>query len=249
MFELTVKLGDRLVQKFRGHTEVNIGRDPGCELMLDNLGVSRRHAQLREGEGKFIVEDLKVDQRRVRARPPRYFCGGQSRRRDQDRQIFLGAATSGRATNLAPVPLSTSIRRSPWTAWLCLRNLWRHRVLPPRCRAACSTRSTAIGFVRPLRRIRSSTRAKAKPVRRGRDPAERVCRSRGSSSPDRRIERPSAHVFRRLIGKLTPEPHYDGDVVAFFTRRECVHAKACLYRDWNGGRHRCRDGHLAFQRW
>ena len=59
MFELTVKLGDRLVQKFRGHTEANIGRDPGCELMLDNLGVSRRHAQLREVEGKFIVEDLK----------------------------------------------------------------------------------------------------------------------------------------------------------------------------------------------
>ncbi len=59
MFELTVKLGDRLVQKFRGHTEATIGRDPGCELMLDNLGVSRRHAQLREVEGKFIVEDLK----------------------------------------------------------------------------------------------------------------------------------------------------------------------------------------------
>ena len=59
MFELTVKLGDRLVQKFRGHTEANIGRDPGCELMLDNLGVSRRHAQVREVEGKFIVEDLK----------------------------------------------------------------------------------------------------------------------------------------------------------------------------------------------
>ncbi len=59
MFELTVKLGDRLVQKFRGHTEANIGRDPGCELMLDNLGVSRRHAQLREVEGEFIVEDLK----------------------------------------------------------------------------------------------------------------------------------------------------------------------------------------------
>jgi predicted component of type VI protein secretion system len=58
MFEVTVKLGDRLVQKFRGHGETNIGRDPGCELMLDNLGVSRRHAQLREVEGKFLVEDL-----------------------------------------------------------------------------------------------------------------------------------------------------------------------------------------------
>jgi hypothetical protein len=57
MFEVTVKLGDRLVQKFRGHGETNIGRDPGCELMLDNLGVSRRHAQLREVEGRFIIED------------------------------------------------------------------------------------------------------------------------------------------------------------------------------------------------
>ncbi len=58
MFEVTVKLGDRLVTKFRGQGETNIGRDPGCELMLDNLGVSRRHAQLREIGGRFVVEDL-----------------------------------------------------------------------------------------------------------------------------------------------------------------------------------------------
>jgi len=58
MFEVTVKLGDRLVTKFRGQGETNIGRDPGCELMLDNLGVSRRHAQLREVEGRFVIEDL-----------------------------------------------------------------------------------------------------------------------------------------------------------------------------------------------
>jgi len=57
MFEVTVKLGDRLVTKYRGQGETNIGRDPGCELMLDNLGVSRRHAQLREVEGRFVIED------------------------------------------------------------------------------------------------------------------------------------------------------------------------------------------------
>jgi pSer/pThr/pTyr-binding forkhead associated (FHA) protein len=57
MFEVTVKLGDRLVTKYRGQGETNIGRDPGCELMLDNLGVSRRHAQLREVEGRYIIED------------------------------------------------------------------------------------------------------------------------------------------------------------------------------------------------
>lgn len=57
MFEVSVKLGDRLVTKYRGQGETNIGRDPGCELMLDNLGVSRRHAQLREVGGRFIIED------------------------------------------------------------------------------------------------------------------------------------------------------------------------------------------------
>ena len=71
MFEVTVKLGDRLVTKFRGQGDTTVGRDPGCELMLDNLGVSRRHAQLREVEGRYIVEDLNstngvfVDGRRV----------------------------------------------------------------------------------------------------------------------------------------------------------------------------------------
>ena len=57
MFEVTVKLGDRLVTKYRGQGETTIGRDPGCEVMLDNLGVSRRHAHLREVEGNFIIED------------------------------------------------------------------------------------------------------------------------------------------------------------------------------------------------
>ena len=58
MFEVTVKLGDRLVTKFRGQGEMTVGRDPSCELMLDNLGVSRRHAQLREVEGRYAIEDL-----------------------------------------------------------------------------------------------------------------------------------------------------------------------------------------------
>ena len=71
MFEVTVKLGDRLVTKFRGQGEITIGRDPSCELMLDNLGVSRRHVQLREVGELYVVEDLNstngvfVDTRRV----------------------------------------------------------------------------------------------------------------------------------------------------------------------------------------
>jgi len=71
MFEVTVKLGDRLVTKYRGQGETTIGRDPGCELMLDNLGVSRRHARLREVEDRYIIEDMNstngvfVDGRRI----------------------------------------------------------------------------------------------------------------------------------------------------------------------------------------
>ena len=58
MFEVTVKLGDRLVTKFRGQGEMTIVRDPSCELMLDNLGVSRRHAQLREvGDLTLTLQD------------------------------------------------------------------------------------------------------------------------------------------------------------------------------------------------
>ena len=73
MFEVTIKLGDRLVTKYRGHGETTIGRDPGCELMLDNLGVSRRHALLREIEDRYIIEDLGstngvfIDGRRISA--------------------------------------------------------------------------------------------------------------------------------------------------------------------------------------
>ena len=35
-----------------------LGRDPGCDVTLDNLGVSRRHAQIRWYRGAFRVEDL-----------------------------------------------------------------------------------------------------------------------------------------------------------------------------------------------
>jgi pSer/pThr/pTyr-binding forkhead associated (FHA) protein len=35
-----------------------IGREPGCELRLDNLNVSRRHARICWEKGRFMVEDL-----------------------------------------------------------------------------------------------------------------------------------------------------------------------------------------------
>ncbi len=38
--------------------KVRIGRDHACELLLDNLSVSRRHAELAWERGKFVIRDL-----------------------------------------------------------------------------------------------------------------------------------------------------------------------------------------------
>jgi len=58
MFELIVTLGDRQVQKYRGSGNVvSIGRDPGCDVVLDNLGVSRRHAEIRQIEDRYVLAD------------------------------------------------------------------------------------------------------------------------------------------------------------------------------------------------
>ena len=35
-----------------------IGRSPDCEIFLDDVTVSRRHAVLVRGDGSFLIEDL-----------------------------------------------------------------------------------------------------------------------------------------------------------------------------------------------
>lgn len=58
MIELIVKLGERVIEEARIDKEVvNIGRDPGCEITLDNLGVSRQHAQIRVVQGRYLLAD------------------------------------------------------------------------------------------------------------------------------------------------------------------------------------------------
>lgn len=58
MIELVIRLGDRVIQEYRGDQElVNIGRDPGCDIVLDNLGVSRQHAQIRKVAERYVLAD------------------------------------------------------------------------------------------------------------------------------------------------------------------------------------------------
>lgn len=59
MPEITVKLGDQILQtcKFEGEL-LRIGRSRENDVVLENLSVSRQHAQIRLYEGRFILTDL-----------------------------------------------------------------------------------------------------------------------------------------------------------------------------------------------
>ena len=38
--------------------EITIGRNPSCDVHIDNLGVSKRHAKIIKQDGAYIIEDL-----------------------------------------------------------------------------------------------------------------------------------------------------------------------------------------------
>ncbi len=56
---LVVKMAGRIImQRAFMPPAMTIGRDFSCELNLDNLSISRRHARLSWQRGKFVIEDL-----------------------------------------------------------------------------------------------------------------------------------------------------------------------------------------------
>jgi len=38
--------------------EISIGRNPNCDIHIDNLGVSKQHAKIIKQDGVYVVEDL-----------------------------------------------------------------------------------------------------------------------------------------------------------------------------------------------
>ena len=38
--------------------EITIGRNPNCDIHIDNLGVSKRHAKIYKQDGAYVVKDL-----------------------------------------------------------------------------------------------------------------------------------------------------------------------------------------------
>ncbi len=57
--EVLLLLGDKQLGAFSlGGGELTIGRTPGNDIVIDNVGVSRRHAVMRVQDGKAFLEDL-----------------------------------------------------------------------------------------------------------------------------------------------------------------------------------------------
>lgn len=59
MIKLTLRFSGNLVDTYRLDNEtIVIGRDPSCDIVLDNLGVSRQHAEITESQGVYTLHDL-----------------------------------------------------------------------------------------------------------------------------------------------------------------------------------------------
>lgn len=59
MPEIIVKLGDQIVQKYYLYKDqISIGRAPENEIAIENLAVSRRHAEISKDNGSYVLEDL-----------------------------------------------------------------------------------------------------------------------------------------------------------------------------------------------
>jgi pSer/pThr/pTyr-binding forkhead associated (FHA) protein len=60
MYRITLQFGGKPVRKYNFEQEtVCIGRDADCEVLIDNIGVSRRHATIEKANGEYILTDLK----------------------------------------------------------------------------------------------------------------------------------------------------------------------------------------------
>ncbi len=60
MYKLTVAFGGRTIERREVEgSAFSIGRSPDCDLVIDNLGVSRRHAQIDLSSGVPVLKDLK----------------------------------------------------------------------------------------------------------------------------------------------------------------------------------------------
>ena len=59
MIRLTLNFAGRSIGNFNfEQDEICIGREAGCDVQIDNIGVSRRHATIENDNGQYYVKDL-----------------------------------------------------------------------------------------------------------------------------------------------------------------------------------------------
>lgn len=59
MIKIDVQVQNRVIEHFSfDKWDVTVGRDPACDVRIDNPLLSRKHARVFREEGRFYVEDL-----------------------------------------------------------------------------------------------------------------------------------------------------------------------------------------------
>ena len=59
MFRITLSLGGSVVRKYPFEKDdCTIGRDADCDIAIDNVAVSRKHATITLSDGEYVLEDL-----------------------------------------------------------------------------------------------------------------------------------------------------------------------------------------------
>jgi len=59
MLSILIKLHDTVIKEFKtDQNEIIIGRDPSCDIQIDNIAISREHACIFKGSNDYSIEDM-----------------------------------------------------------------------------------------------------------------------------------------------------------------------------------------------
>jgi pSer/pThr/pTyr-binding forkhead associated (FHA) protein len=59
MLRILIKINDSVAKEYKtDQNEIIIGRDPGSDIQIDNIAISREHARIVKGSSDYFIEDL-----------------------------------------------------------------------------------------------------------------------------------------------------------------------------------------------
>ena len=121
IFELKVLAGGSPVRVVLDAASSIIGRDQGCAVTLDNLGVSRRHAEITTADGTAWVQDLgsasgtivngqRIEERMALVPGDQLILGGTTLQFDVRYEAVDAPLPSGDSAQFAPRPGRTDVQ-------------------------------------------------------------------------------------------------------------------------------------------